>query len=296
MRAWGVWVAVVTYLVLVSDAVPRAHAYCRVRTDTARDGVCEVSSKPALFWRRDCLSYIFHDDLFAALPLLSENATRDVVNDAFSAWLSVDCGVASFQVDQLAGTTDGPPLVFRPGQRNEFVISAMGEDEWLAWELEPDAYAMTHLWYRSRSGEIVDVDLVLNLSHGHFGDCAAGCRPGTIDLQNTLTHEAGHVFGLGHTKVDGATMEADATVGATHMRTLEQDDIAGLCAIALPSHICDDPADCSCPPPPIYPMDSGGCSVGGGRVAGAPQVRTLLLLALALSAMRGLQRVGRRHV
>lgn len=261
---------------------PEASAYCRARTDTSRTGLCVESEAPVLYWNRGCLAYVFHDNVFPALTLMSELKVRQTVNTAFAAWVNVDCGSAPFVIEQLAETTDANPVQFVTGVRNEFVISVMSADEWTERGMDPDAFAITYLWYRHRTGEIFDADMALNLSQGQFSDCSQTCREGTIDLQNTVTHEAGHVLGLGHSLVPGATMQSDATAGATFMRSLELDDINGVCSLELPSHVCDDGGNtCRCPPPPILGGGTAGttCAVSPGRSdRGAWFLLTLTLL------------------
>jgi hypothetical protein len=97
-----------------------------------------------------------------------------------------------------------------------------------------------------------------------YGDGA--CR--FMDLRNTLTHEVGHFVGLGHVPQappatpleERATMEPTTTSGDIWMRTLSEDDAAGVCA--------------------IYPDEGdGGCGCGSGGAAGA---LALFLAALAL--------------
>lgn len=55
--------------------------------------------------------------------------------------------------------------------------------------------------------------------------------PNSIDLQSSLTHEMGHVLGLDHSPVLGATMFSGGSPGLTHRRILEADDIAGMRAL-----------------------------------------------------------------
>jgi hypothetical protein len=62
--------------------------------------------------------------------------------------------------------------------------------------LDGGLLALTCLWW-SR-GRTVEADIRVSDAPGTFTlDPAAGCT-GSWDLQGTLTHEFGHVFGLGH--------------------------------------------------------------------------------------------------
>lgn len=63
----------------------------------------------------------------------------------------------------------------------------------------------------------------------NWGD--SGCT--YIDLQNTATHEAGHIVGLDHEPVNEAvaTMNATAYPGELTKRILADDDVNGICTI-----------------------------------------------------------------
>ena len=112
--------------------------------------------------------------------------------------------------------------------------------------------------------------------HGWYFTCYAGAQPSKEcvnydepdcfyqDLQNTITHEAGHFVGLAHSNVAGATMNPTTSPGETAKRSLSADDIAGVCA--------------------IYPEAKGGCGCGGG--GGGTGLAALLLAALALRRRR----------
>jgi hypothetical protein len=109
-----------------------------------------------------------------------------------------------------------------------------------------------------------------------YGD--AGCEG--MDLQSTITHEAGHFVGLSHPcgennlpacpAVD-PVMAPTTSYGSKGKRTLKADDVAGVCA--------------------IYPEPSGGCGGcgEGGNGNGGLVSAVLLLLVLALRPRR------RRH-
>jgi len=67
--------------------------------------------------------------------------------------------------------------------------------------LKAGLLAVTCVWWvgPNGTGRSVEADILIDDSAGLFyvGDTPAGCD-GRWDLQGTLTHEFGHVFGLGH--------------------------------------------------------------------------------------------------
>jgi MYXO-CTERM domain-containing protein len=113
-------------------------------------------------------------------------------------------------------------------------------------------------------------------SHGWYFTCFPGattqpplCKTygetgcAYVDLQNTITHEVGHVIGLAHSPVAGATMSATTAPREITKRDLAADDVAAVCA--------------------VYPHGSGGCGCGSAEAAGAG---SLVLAALALRRPR----------
>lgn len=63
-----------------------------------------------------------------------------------------------------------------------------------------------------------------------FDDGPGAPVTGAFDLQGLVAHEYGHILGLGHTSVSGATMEA-ALPDLVAARSIEADDRAGIQAI-----------------------------------------------------------------
>jgi uncharacterized protein (TIGR03382 family) len=141
--------------------------------------------------------------------------------------------------------------------------------------------ALTTVQYNIRTGEIVDADIELNGAEYVFTafdglpcPTALFTRPPSCvatDVQNTLTHEIGHILGLDHSRVSSATMFASAPLGETSKRVLDDDDIEGLCAIYPRGK-----STWTC-----VAQDTGGqgCSCGPG---GSPMIA---VLPVALAAM-----------
>jgi len=102
--------------------------------------------------------------------------------------------------------------------------------------------ARTLVNYDSSSGLFIDVDIVLNpavTGRSGYGFSTDGTDD-TFDLESTLTHELGHLLGLNHSAVVGATMQprqgrnfnmSGINAPALTMRTLEDDDLAGIRAL-----------------------------------------------------------------
>jgi hypothetical protein len=108
----------------------------------------------------------------------------------------------------------------------------------------PEVFAVTTTTYNKSSGMLLDADIEVNGApppDGHNLSAETGTPlPGTVDIQNVLTHESGHFIGLAHNcggavactpELQEGTMFASASPGETVKRTLKPDDVAGYCHI-----------------------------------------------------------------
>lgn len=131
------------------------------------------------------------------------------------------------------------------------------------------AVAMTLVSANQVSGEIVDADIMLNAAHHAF--CTGTCGQDAFDLRNTLTHEVGHMLGLEHSEVPGATMFGGAPSQELAKRDLEMDDQVGICTSYRQAW-----QDGGCPTdePP------GGCAVGVAQTSPLPLLVLVLLAGL----------------
>jgi MYXO-CTERM domain-containing protein len=140
----------------------------------------------------------------------------------------------------------------------------------------------------SRDGAIVDADIEINgvnFAISVNGQTLATGKTCNAELQNTLTHELGHLHGLEHTclasgdpprvddqgqpvpscsspmlppKITESTMYNFQDCGETKKETLESDDINAICTI-YPTAM--DPGSCE-------PVHVGGCCSAGDGPAG----------------------------
>ena len=156
------------------------------------------------------------------------------------------------------------------------------------WLHNPGVIALTTITFDSQSGRLLDADIEINDTNFIFTTCdldEASCRV-AFDLENTLTHELGHVLGLDHPPdAPEATMFATAVEGQLKKRDLDDDDINGLCTI-YPSGLAV-PGECygvARPPPSSVVFSQSLCAGAGG--AGAWASPLALLAGLASRAAR----------
>jgi MYXO-CTERM domain-containing protein len=110
------------------------------------------------------------------------------------------------------------------------------------WDGDPQTIALTLTTYDEKSGIIYDSDIQLNASGFVFttvdsppapvcprpiltnpGNCVA------TDVQNTMTHEIGHLIGLDHTRALGSVMNPSAPQGEVSKRNIDEGSADFVC-------------------------------------------------------------------
>ena len=265
----------VSALLLVSVlALPQARAFERSRVDTDPD--------TALFWRHRTLEV--HpavdtcrdlDPAVTRAALLRSIDTWNTAADGCSDLRILDGGYPSAMNSTLFGAAaDGENrIIWR-------------EEEWPD-TISADTLALTTIIYRRSTGEILDADIDLNGVHQLFTVSDDGAIART-DVENTLTHELGHLIGLAHVPDPDATMFASSALGELDKRTLSVDDVAGLCTVYPEGRLT--------PGAPILDGRDlmGGCAVRTRQSEARRSEAPPLLLALSLCLLARRRRAARR--
>jgi hypothetical protein len=228
---------------LFAAAPGLARAYCRTTTleptaEEVREHVCIRRGEP-LFWSDLTIHYGFNPE--RASQDLDEATVRAVFAEAFATWAAVDCesGAPGFEfVEDAEPYSETHPnhhqtdadvnaMLFRPGA------------EWFpADPYDPNAFALTSVWYRPSTGRLLGADMEINEGKGPYAVCdPEGCPWDTSDLRNVVTHEVGHLLGFNHSNERDATMFYSAQVGQLTMRDLSSDDIEAQCDVYSPDAV-----------------------------------------------------------
>lgn len=188
-------------------------------------------------WEHHCVDYYLDR---AGSPDFEEpgvsgasQALEEIVKRSFETWSAPACSGMSLQYRGLIDLDAEPQHL-----RRNIVSFKPAEPS----QTSAAVFASTYITYHPNTGIISDADIFLNSKFYEFADTPPP-GSGQADLQNTLTHEVGHLLGFGHSTVSEATMFGGATLGETHKRSLHEDDIELLCA--------------------SYPPDGAGPACGG---------------------------------
>ncbi len=264
---WPLAALAIVAVVFTTAAAPRsARAFVRSTVD---------GQPTPLFWRYRTVVMRPAYDTSEDVPA---DAIRLAIGRAMATW-----NIAAEGCSDLRFEDGGPPSSL---ETNGFGAARDGENR-IVWhenewpeELRGGTLAVTTTLYRVSTGQILDADIDVNGVDYFWTDTT---EPGQVDtdVQNTLTHELGHVLGLAHVPDPDATMYAESAPGDLEKRTLAQDDIDGLCFV-YPAHLLTPDA----PPFPGHPLT--GCSVTPGR--GDRWFISALVLALALCVRRRFRR------
>jgi uncharacterized protein (TIGR02266 family) len=205
------------------------------------------------------------------------------VTTALSTWDGVaDTSPPSIVIAQ--GTAD--ELGYRPGSDNHSTVRYAPDGS----DVAGNALAVTVVTFDS-SGKILDADIVINGGTPRpwtvedrpvvAGLAMAPPGEGAYDVQNVVTHEAGHLLGFGEELQDhDATMFVSSGRGEIKKRVLKASDIAGL-------HVLYDGAAAAAAPA------SGSCSIG--RAPARPGAGWLGLAVVAAGLGLALGAASRRR-
>ena len=100
------------------------------------------------------------------------------------------------------------------------LITIAGTSDNVSLFSEGNTTARTRVFYNLDSGEINEADIVINpFPYSETGAAlqfSTDGTPGTYDLESTLAHEIGHLLGLSHSHVIGATMQPLQALNGTY--------------------------------------------------------------------------------
>lgn len=106
-----------------------------------------------------------------------------------------------------------------------------------SWPYDSSAIAVTTTWFNTSNGIISNADMELNDVNFTWKvvvplvNCTPALDKNVVDVQNIVTHESGHMLGMGHppstTTCNGTTMYYSSGPCDTNKRTLSSSDITG---------------------------------------------------------------------
>jgi hypothetical protein len=162
------------------------------------------------------IEYVVNRQLSADL---SDADALAAINDGFNVWNEVTC---SYMRWSYAGRTD---------------LSGWGEDDganvvtWRenSWDDSAIALGITSTIFNFNG--LIDTDIKYNGYHHQWGVLRSSGTSRLTDIGSVTVHESGHALGLDHSDVPTATMWPSALEGDISTRSLDQDDIDGVCSL-----------------------------------------------------------------
>jgi hypothetical protein len=288
---------------LLALSAPARADYCRTKAcddQPAYDDVWQEAPDPAcrrddvgclmegqpLYWPQSCISFSVQRDGSARQEIDFDTA-HAVIQKAFDAWISADCGEGATPGLIIADYSPANCSLAEYNQDQGNANVFMFRDEDWPYQGAEDTLALTTITYNTENAQIYDADVEINSADADFTttDVEEDIRD---DLQSVLTHEAGHFLGLSHDRESAATMFPTYQTGYFHQRRLHANDIAGICEIYPPSN---ELAGNNCTPRHGFSRDCGepeesGCGLSRAG-SNAPSAAGLaLLVGLGLAGRR----------
>ena len=298
--------------IALAIAPGRAAAFCRTTTIPV---VADFQPSPTkcwdqgrpLFWRNACVGYALQRGASKQVAL---DDAANFISSAFTKWTGASCptdgaGRSRVSIDvRDLGPIDCGEVNYNQAGANQNVI-VFRDDSWPHSDSN-NTLALTTVTFNPDTGEIFDADMEVN-THDQTVTLVDPVPADGYDFASVVTHETGHFLGLAHSGDLRATMFASYTPGATAMRSLTSDDVAGVCSVYRPDGTravldAEVTAGPQCDPSPRRGF-TGQCAdapapkscTGSSSVAGGARVTPgWIALGVALTTALGLRR--RRRV
>lgn len=182
----------------------------------------------SLHWSKNVIPITISSSLIKSQNIKPDSDILGVVQRSLGTWEKA----ANVKFQVAFGESQSVSAAGKSGDGISLITIAQTPENLLMFGVAAETAAKTRVFY-NRRGIINEADIVLNPYSQFSTDETAGM----FDLEATLTHEIGHLLGLEHSSVVGATMyEHQGKNGVYNLpnlspRSLAEDDISGVRAI-----------------------------------------------------------------